>query len=236
MNSSANVLLALGASPLMAHAPEELAEIINCANVLVLNIGTLDNAWIASMQAAQRYALEKKIPIIVDPVGAGASTLRTQTAQAIIAQGVDIIRGNAGEIMTLANYSVNSKGVDSLIASQHAVMAAQQLATTYQCVVIVSGSDDFVVSQEDASKLSNGTPLFTKVTAMGCAATAVVGAFAAIENDYALAANYAMSVFAIAGQQAANKIEGPGSFYVNFIDQLYALSVTDLDILQLTFL
>ncbi len=233
MNSSANVLLALGASPLMAHAPEELMEIIHIANVLVLNIGTLDKRWIASMQAAQRCAREKKIPIILDPVGAGASRLRTQTAKTIIADGVDIIRGNAAEIMSLANYCANSKGVDSLVDSEHAVVAAQQLATTNQCVVIISGRDDFIVAQENTSKLSNGTPLFTHVTAMGCAATAVVGAFAAIEDNYRIAATYAMSVFSIAGQHAASNTAGPGSFYASLIDKLHALSAVDLDILRI---
>ena len=233
-NSSANILLALGASPIMAHAQDELAEIAQISSALVINIGTLDNAWIASMQQAQQYALQQKIPIILDPVGAGASTLRTQTAQMLVANGIDIIRGNGSEIMALANYAMNTKGVDSSVMSEHAIIAAQQLAKQYHCIVIVSGIDDFIIDENNIVKLSNGTPLLTKVTAMGCAASAIVAAFAAINRNYFVAAAHAMAMFTITAEHAAKIAHGPGSFYINLLDKLHSLLASELSILRIT--
>ena len=234
MNSSANILLALGASPVMAHASEEIPEIEKIAGALVINIGTLDTHWISAMKSAQQCALQKKIPIILDPVGAGASKLRTTTAQAILQKGVSIVRGNGSEIMALANYSANTKGVDSLTISSEATNAAQQLAQKYHCVVVISGADDFIVTTDNIIKLSNGTPLFTKVTAMGCGATAVIGAFAAINKNYATAATHAMATFTIAGECIATKTSMPGSFYSAFIDKLFSLTHDDLKILRIS--
>ncbi len=234
MNSSANILLALGASPLMAHAPEEIPEIEKISGALVLNIGTLDTTWIAAMKMAQKYALQQKIPIILDPVGAGASALRTTTAQTILHAGVQVVRGNGSEIMALANYSAKTKGVETSITSNDAISAAQQLAEKYQCVVVISGADDFIVIPDKIVKLSNGTALFTKVTAMGCGATAVIGAFAAINKDYVAAAIHAMATFAIAGECVAANVNTPGSFYVAFLDKLYSLNNEDLKILRIS--
>ena len=234
MNSSANILLALGASPVMAHASEEIPEIEKIADALVINIGTLDPHWISAMKTAQQYALQKKIPIILDPVGVGASKLRTTTAQTMLQTGVDIVRGNGSEIMALANYSTNTKGVDSLTISSEAINAAQQLVKKFHCVVVVSGADDFIVTTDNIIKLSNGTFLFTKVTAMGCGATAAIGAFAAINKNYAVAATHAMATFTIAGECVAKTASMPGSFYNAFIDKLFSLTHDDLKILRIS--
>ena len=232
MNSSANMLLALGASPLMAHAEAELVEIVKISQALVINIGTLDKTWIAAMQIAQQAARQQRIPIVLDPVGAGASRLRTQTAQQLLTQGVDIVRGNGAEIIALTNAAISSKGVDSLVASKDAVTAAQQLAQQYHCVVVVSGRDDFIVTAANKLKLSNGTPLLTKVTAMGCSATAIIGAFAAINDQAAGAAAHAMAVFTIAAEYAAQTATGPGSFYVRLLDKLASLTAAELTLLE----
>jgi hydroxyethylthiazole kinase len=146
MQTIANMLLALGASPIMAHAQEELVEIVQLSQALVINIGTLDEGWINNMHYAQREALKRRLPIILDPVGAGATILRTAVARDIMGRGVDVVRGNASEILSLADNSMSTKGVDAQHTTGAALEAAQQLAQAYKCVVVVSGEVDFVIS------------------------------------------------------------------------------------------
>jgi hydroxyethylthiazole kinase len=221
MQTCANVLLAIGASPIMAHAKDELRELLSISQALVLNIGTLDEYWVDAMFSAQKIALQFKMPIILDPVGSGASKLRTNTAKRILEAGVSIVRGNSSEIMSLVDDRITTRGVDSTATSNIAVPAAQQLANTYQCVIIVSGAVDYIVAPSgDYLTNSHGTELLTRVTAMGCAASSVVAAFAAVNNNYFQAAHHAMSAFCLAGEQAAAVSAGPGSFAQNILDRL----------------
>jgi hydroxyethylthiazole kinase len=225
MNSSANALLAIGASPVMAHAEEEVADMVGLAGALVINIGTLSQHWVRAMHTAARRAQEMKVPIILDPVGVGATGYRTETAHALLAEvTLTIIRGNASEIAALVMAEAKTKGVDSTISSDSAVDAARQLSELHQCVVCVSGATDYVVENDQVVKVDNGHPLMPRVTGLGCTASALCGAFAAV-NDSALAATaHAMAVMGIAGEVAAQKSSGPGSLQVNLLDAFYNLN------------
>jgi hydroxyethylthiazole kinase len=229
MNSTANALLALGASPVMAHAREEVEEMVNIAQALVVNIGTLSESWILSMFKAAHQARKKSIPVILDPVGAGATSYRTKTARELIEKEPPaIIRGNASEIMSLYDDETSTRGVDSAAAADAAIVAAQKLSAAYSCVVCVSGATDYIVNEDRIVKVYNGHPLMTKVTGLGCTASALCGAFAAVEKDHPAAATKAMAVMGIVGEMAAEKSAGPGSLQMHFLDVLYRLTKADV--------
>jgi len=229
MNNTANALLALGASPVMAHAQEEVEEMVNIASALVINIGTLSKPWIYSMFKALSQARKKGIPIILDPVGAGATTYRTQTARELIEnEPPTIIRGNASEIMALSDDNSKTKGVDSAAASDAAITTAQKLSDTHNCVVCVSGQTDYIIQGKQTIKVKNGHSLMTKVTGLGCTASALCGAFAAVEKSPFAATVKAMTVMGIAGEMAAAVSSGPGSLQTHFLDCLYRLSEADI--------
>jgi len=225
MNSTANVLLALGASPVMAHAEEEVADMVKLAKALVLNIGTLSPAWVRAMHRAARQAKELGVPIVLDPVGAGATPYRTATAHELIAAAAPtVIRGNASEIYALVLAEATTKGVDSTLSSDSAVDAARQLSEACRCVVCISGATDYIVAGEQVIRVHNGHPLMPRVTGMGCAATALCGAFVAVNDSPLLATAHAMAVMGIAGELAAEKAAGPGSLQLHFLDALYNLN------------
>lgn len=224
MQQTANALLALGASPLMTHEESELAEIISISDALVINIGTLSDSWVSGMHRACYIANRHGTPVILDPVGAGASEIRTKTASHVAKAGVRIIRGNAGEIMALAGDTITSGGVDSLYETDAAIPAAIHLAKMYQCAVIVSGAVDYIISSTASAKVIYGSPLMTKVTGMGCTATALAGAFAAVNQDSFSAAFHTMLTMGIVGSLSAETTTAPGSFAVAFFDNLYSLT------------
>lgn len=221
MNNSANALLAIGASPIMAHSHQEMPEMLSFSGSLVINIGTLDSTWIARMLFAVEQAnLNDKI-VVLDPVGVGASELRTSTARKIakLAKRL-IIRGNASEIIALAGDQARSKGVDSLDSSEAAIGAARYLVDNYAANVVVSGATDYVVSSQQTIALSNGDAMMPYVTGMGCTLSALTGAFAAVGDNTGLAA---AAVLGVAGEMAAEISAGPGSLQLNLLDQLYQL-------------
>lgn len=229
MNNTANALLAIGASPVMAHAQEEVEEMVNISSTLVINIGTLSKPWIYSMFKALRQARKNSIPIILDPVGAGATNYRTQTARELInTEPPAIIRGNASEIMALYDDKSKTKGVDSAAVSDAAISIAQKLSETHKCVVCISGATDYIVDKNKILKVKNGHPLMTKVTGLGCTASALCGAFAAVEKSPFAATVKAMAVMGIAGEMAAAVASGPGSLQTHFLDCLYGLSEKDI--------
>ncbi|MCK8491919.1 hydroxyethylthiazole kinase [Spirosoma sp. RP8] len=238
MNNTANALLALGASPAMVHAPEEVDDFVAIASALVVNIGTLDATFVAGMKLAMRRAKELGKPIIFDPVGVGATTYRnTVSAELLALAAPDIIRGNASEIMALAGLNAQTKGVDSLYGSDAAVDAGRRLSSVWGSVVVISGETDYIIHGEQTATIDNGHPLMTKVTGMGCTATALAGAFAAVDTDYFQAATQAMAVMGIAGELAALKNLAPGSLQLNFLDALYGLTESDIvERLKLTIL
>ena len=225
MNNSANALLSIGASPVMAHWKDEMEEMTAIAGALVINIGTLDTEWIEGMKAAGLAASRRGTPIVLDPVGAGATSQRTNAAWEIINLcHPTIIRGNGSEIMALVDANVKSKGVDSSASSDDALSAAKKLAAETGAVVVISGETDYITNGTDVFTVEGGNPVMTSVTGMGCTATALVGAFAAVEADTMVAATAAMAVMSLAGERAAVNARGNGSMQMHFLDELYNLT------------
>ena len=225
MNNSANALLSIGASPVMAHWKDEMEEMTAIAGALVINIGTLDTEWIEGMKAAGLAASRRGTPIVLDPVGAGATSQRTNAAWEIINLcHPTIIRGNGSEIMALVDANVKSKGVDSSASSDDALSAAKKLAAETGAVVVISGETDYITNGTDVFTVEGGNPIMTSVTGMGCTATALVGAFAAVKSDPMVAATAAMAVMSLAGERAAVNARGNGSMQMHFLDELYNLT------------
>ncbi len=229
MNNTANALLSIGASPVMAHSVDEVAEMTGIASALVLNIGTLDAEWVKAMLIAGKTAQEKKIPVIFDPVGAGATSYRTKVCQQILEEcKPSIIRGNASEIMALVNSNVRTKGVDSTNSSDLALDSAKVLAAETGAVVVISGQTDYITDGKTTETVSNGNTLMARVTGMGCTATAIVAAFAAINRDMLQAATHGMAVMGISGEMAAAQSQGNGSMQVHFLDELFNMNGSTL--------
>nr|WP_155686318.1 hydroxyethylthiazole kinase [Aliivibrio fischeri] len=221
MNNTANALLALGASPIMAHSQQEMAEVMSFSGALVINIGTLDSVWTPRMHFAVEQANLNNKVVVLDPVGCGASQLRTQVARQIAeAANKLIIRANASEVIALAGENAQSKGVDALDSSDSAVGSACYVAQKYQCSVVISGETDYIVTQDAQYKLNNGHAMMPFVTGMGCTHTALTGAFAAIGDESGVVAT---AVLGVAGEIAAEQSAGPGSLQMNLLDTLYQL-------------
>lgn len=221
MNFTANVLLALGASPVMAHALEEVQEMTELSSSLVLNLGTLSSPWIESMMRAAETASDRSIPLVLDPVGAGATKLRTTTARTILSHArVTIVRGNPSEILAVAGERAETRGVESQQRLEAAQEAAVFLAGKHGTVVAVTGPRDFVTDGQRGVEVGNGHPLLQRVTGTGCAASAVTAAFAAVEKDSLTAAVGALVVFGIAGELAARSNPRPGTFQTLLLDAL----------------
>ncbi|OBT09506.1 hydroxyethylthiazole kinase [Vibrio sp. UCD-FRSSP16_10] len=233
MNNTANALLSIGASPIMAHSAQEMSEMMGFAGSLVINIGTLDSVWIPRMLFAVEQANINGKTVILDPVGCGASTLRTEVSRQIAEQADKlIIRGNASEIIALAGEEAQSKGVDALDSSDSAVTAAKYCVEQYGANVVISGASDYVVTADATYKLDNGHEMMPYVTGMGCSHTAITGAFAAIGEVTGVAAT---AILGVAGEIAAEKSAGPGSLQMNLLDTLYQLDAdTVLARLKLT--
>lgn len=229
MNTTANALLAIGASPVMAHAVEEVEEMVSIAGALVINIGTLSEKWINAMLRAMKTAQSRNIPIVLDPVGVGATAYRTQTASQLIKNiPPSIIRGNGSEIMALCHVGQATKGVDSTSESNQAVDAGKSLARDFNCTVCITGETDYIVSAESRYQVNNGHALMPKVTGLGCTATAICGAFAAVNPRVDQACAHAMAVMGITGEIAARDAQGPATLQVNFIDTLYRISEKEI--------
>jgi hydroxyethylthiazole kinase len=230
MNTTANALLALGASPVMAHAPQEVEEMVGIARALVLNIGTLSESWIDAMALAGHAARKRGIPIVLDPVGAGATAYRTSTARRFVSElAPAIVRGNASEIQALASDVGGTRGVDSAHGTEESLEAAKALSEAYGCVVSMSGATDIIVSGTSVARVRNGVPIMARVTGMGCTASALTGALAAVTSSAFLAATQTMAVLGVAGEIAAERAAGPGNFQVELLDALNGLSPEELE-------
>lgn len=226
MNNTANALLAAGASPIMAHAHAEMEDMVRIAGALVVNIGTLDEYWVESMRLAIKQAEALQKPWVLDPVGAGATPYRNEVLKELITDfHPSVIRGNASEIMALANTSSKTKGVDSTNKTDEAVDAAAHIFNTTGSIVCISGATDVISFNNESVSLSNGSPLMARVTGMGCTATALIGAFcAAAPQSLFLATVSAMALMGVAGEIAAEQSKGPGTMQMNFLDVLSTLS------------
>lgn len=226
MDIVANALLALGASPAMVHAREELDDFGAFASALVVNIGTLSGPWVESMLQASAGAHTRGTPWILDPVGAGATRFRNDTVTQLMQNRPTILRGNASEILAVAtalglgNTAAKPKGVDSMNTTDEAAEVAVILARGTGTVVVASGAIDVITDGRRVTRLANGSPLMTQVTAVGCSLSAIAGAFAASTPDAFAAAVAAVAVTGIAGELAARDTTAPGSFRTAFIDRL----------------
>ena len=224
MNTTANTLLALGGSPVMAHAKEEAADMTRISGALVLNIGTLSPHWVDAMHLSLDAAREAGKPVVLDPVGAGATPYRTKTAHELLgAGGVSVLRGNASEILALTPAGGQTKGVDSTDEADKAFDAIRDLAGKYSVTVSVSGKTDHIITPDRHIRVHNGHELLSRITGMGCTASVFTGAFCAVTDDPAAAAAHAMITFGIAGEIAALDNKGPGSMQAALLDTLSSL-------------
>jgi len=229
MNFTANTLLAMGASPVMAHAENEAEEMVSLAGALVLNIGTLTDEWVSTMIIAGKKASELGIPVILDPVGSGATTLRTDSAKKIIRNvNVRVIRGNPSEILSLSYMDAKTRGVDSVHSVSDATETAKQLARELKTTLAITGPVDLITDGNRIIHVSNGDPLMGCITGTGCAATAIIGAFLAVDNNPLDASATALAYFGLAGEKASQKAEAPGSFMIALLDALYMITPEEL--------
>jgi hydroxyethylthiazole kinase len=231
MNETANATLAVGGQPVMAHAREEVEEMVALAGALVLNIGTLSPNWVDAMLMAGRTATSLGIPVVLDPVGAGATTYRTQTVQRILDEvRVTVVRGNAGEVATIVGVEAEVRGVDSIGVSADPGELALQAAKTLGLVVSISGPVDYASDGERVVSVSNGHPVLAAITGTGCMLSAVTGCFlAATPGEPLEAAVGALAAYGVAGEAAAQEGKGPGSVHVALYDALAALDPATLD-------
>jgi hydroxyethylthiazole kinase len=229
MNYTANALLAMGASPVMAHAQNEVEDMVAFAGALVLNIGTLTDDWISSMIKAGKKASRLGTPIVLDPVGSGATPLRTNSARKIITQTkIMVIRGNASEILSLRDENSKTKGVDSIHSVDEAAEAARNLADELHTTLAITGPVDLITDGTRVLRVSNGHPLMGYVTGTGCTATATIGAFLAVDDDPLSATATALSLFGLAGEVAARTASAPGTFMIQMLDALYTITPEQL--------
>lgn len=231
MNVAANVLLAAGASPAMVHANEEAGEFAAIAGALTINIGTLSTDWLAGMRSAAIAATKAGKPWVFDPVAHYATAFRRAATADLMALSPTIVRANASEIIALAGRVSSGKGVDSQDAVEEAEESALELARRHDTVVAVTGVVDFVTDGRRSTRIAGGSALMPQVTALGCSLTCLVGAFAATTPDAPFDATVAaLATFAVAGERAAQRAAGPGSFSWHFLDALAALDAAALDL------
>ncbi len=225
MNDTANATLAIGASPVMAHALEEVAELAQIAGALVLNPGTLSTDWVEAMLVAGKQANAVGVPIVYDPVGVGATRLRNETGARFLRElDLAVIRGNAGEIGALSGVGGMVRGVDSAADLEDAQAVVAAFARRQKSVVAITGALDLLSDGQRVVGVDNGHPMLQNITGSGCMVTAVIGAFCAVEEDYLVAAAAALAYYGLAAEVAGGKTKGPGSFRTALLDALYQLT------------
>ena len=225
MNETANATLAIGALPVMAHAKEEVAEMVGAAGALVLNPGTLTPEWVEAMLIAGKRANELGTPIVYDPVGVGATKLRNETGQRFLDNlHLAVIRGNSGEVGALAGAGGIVKGVESVEGVKDPVAVAKNLARKYNTVVAITGKRDIISDGARVMGVDNGHVMLNTITGTGCMATTIVAAFCAVEKDYLVAATAALACYGLAAQRAARRAKAPGSFRAALLDAIYQLT------------
>jgi hydroxyethylthiazole kinase len=229
MNETANATLAIGALPVMAHALQEVEQMASAASAVVLNIGTLSDEWIEAMIAAGRAANAAGVPVVLDPVGAGATEYRTDTCRRLLdVLELAVVRGNSAEIATLAGRQAEIRGVEA-VGEAGGPDLAREAAKALGCVVSVTGPVDHVSDGETVNAVANGHELMATVTGTGCMSSAITGCFLGVQPHALTAATGALVAFGVAGEDAAERAEGPGSFHAALYDTLYALDPDTLD-------
>jgi hydroxyethylthiazole kinase len=233
MNSSANILLAVGASPAMLHAREEVSEFVPLAGALSINIGTVSPDFAEAMLDATRAAHQTATPWVLDPVAVGATRYRQRLCAELLEHAPSLIRGNASEILCLNGIANPGRGVDSTASPDQARDAAVELARRQNCLVGVSGEVDLITDGERIVHISGGHALMPRITTLGCGLSATAAAFLAVADDSPsgrlTATTAAFGCFALAGERAGAQAAGPGSFTAPFLDALYQLTPHDLD-------
>jgi hydroxyethylthiazole kinase len=231
MNETANATLAIGALPVMAHAVEEVEEMASVAGALVLNIGTLSRHWIEAMLLAGKAANAAGVPVVLDPVGVGATAFRTDTSKKILdAVDLAIVRGNAAEVAALAGLAAEIRGVESIGVEASAPEIARTAASRLGVVASVTGPVDHVSDGSRTLAVGNGDALLATITGSGCMASAITGCFAAVRRDEPVAAAaFALAAVGVAAEAAAQGAQGPGTFHARLYDALYALAPDALD-------
>ena len=222
-NSTANALLAVGASPAMVEGAEEVAAFAARADALVINLGTMSAPRAAAIRLAVAAAQAAGVPWVLDPVAAGAIPTRTRLAQELLAARPAVVRGNGSEIQALAGEDAAGRGVDSTAAAAAGLAAARHLARQAGVVAAVTGATDHVTDGTRTIAIGNGHPMMTRVTGLGCTATALIGACLAVTHDKLAAAAHGLALLGVAGEIAARRARGPGSLQVEILDALYAL-------------
>jgi hydroxyethylthiazole kinase len=224
-NFTANVLLAVGAAPIMVENPQESGQFAAGADAVLVNMGTLSQDRIEAMRLASASASSAGVPWVLDPVAAGAIAERTKLSHELLDNKPAVVRGNGSEVMCVGGVGAPGKGVDSLASAAEALPAAQSVARRYGCVVAVSGEVDQITNGEQVIAVPGGDPLLTRVTGTGCVLGALIAAFAAVQQDSLRAAAGASALFAEAGRRAGEKIgdrkPGPGTFAAALVDHLY---------------
>jgi hydroxyethylthiazole kinase len=229
----ANIVKVFGASPVMAHEPGEVSDMVQIASAVVLNIGTLTVEFVESMKIAAKAANKKGIPVVLDVCGAGATKLRDEKCFELInGTHIDIIKGNASEVARIAGEDVHTKGVDASAVGGNLIDIARELARQRKCTVVITGKEDIIADAGKVLIVKNGHPLMACVVGTGCMAASVIGTFAAVEKDYASAAAAGLACYEIAAEQVAEKAIGPGSFKESLFDKIYALDATAVDRIQ----
>ena len=229
----AQVVKSLGASPVMAHALEEAAEMTGIASALVLNIGTLTPDLVEAMKVAAAAANQRRIPVILDACGAGATRLRDDKALELLhTVHIDILKGNASEIARVAGQNVRTRGVDAAEVQQALAPLATELARQRKLTVVITGPVDVISNSAEVCLVRNGHPLMRQVVGTGCMAASVIGAFAAVEPDHVRAAASALVCYGIAAELAAAKTDAPMAFKLQLLDSLYLLGRSDVETRQ----
>ncbi len=230
----AQVVKSFGASPVMAHAPEEAADMAGIASALVLNIGTLTSDIIETMKIAAKAANKKGIPVALDVCGAGATPFRdAKSFELLDSVRIDIIKGNASEIARIAGKDVRTRGVDSTEVAHDLREVASSLAKERKCVVVITGREDIVADAATIYSVKNGHEMMTHVVGTGCMAASVIGAFAgATPGDMAAAAAAGLGCYGIAAELAMMLSAGPGTFKERLFDCIYNLKREDVESMQ----
>ncbi|MEI6631044.1 MAG: hydroxyethylthiazole kinase [bacterium] len=226
----ASIVKAMGGSPVMAHAQEEVAQMSAIASALVLNIGTLTLDFIRAMKIAARSANRKNIPVLLDACGAGSTRLRDEKCFELLKEvKINILKGNASEIARLSGEQVITKGVDVAGVHGNQLKLAKRVAKEFDCAVVITGKTDIIADKNKIYLVKNGHPMMANVVGTGCMASSVIGAFAAVEPDLALACAAGLSCFEIAAELAARNTKGPGAFKEKIFDCLFSLDKKTID-------
>ncbi|SDI20363.1 hydroxyethylthiazole kinase [Alteribacillus bidgolensis] len=229
-NFTANGILSMGAAPVMANAVQEAADMASAADALVLNIGTLNDAQIEAMMLAGKAANEKGIPIVLDPVGAGATAYRTETARKLLEQlDITLLRGNAAEVSEIAGLESDIRGVDASGGEKNMEAIASHAAKTLNIAVAVTGAKDAVADNKCLYSINNGHSMLTRITGTGCLASAVIAAFLTVTEKTASGAAAALGYYGIAAERAEGfaSMQGPGTFQIELLNALYHVGEMD---------